>query len=97
MALAAALAMGCRIIVIDEALNMLDRPIRRSIRSLLSSLAPIPGLTVIEVTHNLQDALTADRILFLSQGTVFSTERLQIFFAVQTEAAGLFWPAALRA
>ena len=71
VALAAALAMGCRIIVIDEALNMLDRPIRRSIRSLLSSLRAIPGLTVIEVTHNLQDALTADRILFLSRGTIF--------------------------
>jgi energy-coupling factor transport system ATP-binding protein len=70
VALAAALAVGCRIIVIDEALNMLDRPIRRSIRSLLSSLRAVPGLTVIEVTHNLQEALTADRILFLSQGTI---------------------------
>jgi energy-coupling factor transport system ATP-binding protein len=70
VALATALAMGCRTIVIDEALNMLDRPTRRSIRCLLRSLRATPGLTVIEVTHNLQDALTADRILFLSQGTI---------------------------
>ncbi|MGO9570111.1 MAG: energy-coupling factor ABC transporter ATP-binding protein [Desulfomonilaceae bacterium] len=70
VALAAALAVGCRVIVIDEALNMLDRPIRLSIRSLLGSLRATPGLTVIEVTHNLQDALTAERILFLARGTI---------------------------
>ncbi len=70
VALAAVLAMGCRIVVIDEALNMLDRPIRLSIRSLLGSLRASPGLTVIEMTQNLQDALTGDRILFLSQGRI---------------------------
>jgi energy-coupling factor transport system ATP-binding protein len=70
VALAAVLAMGCRVIVIDEALNMLDRPMRLSIRSLLNSLRATPGLTVIEVTHNLHDAFNADRILFLSQGTI---------------------------
>ena len=70
VALAAALAIGCRVIVIDEALNMLDRPTRMSIRSLLRSLRTTPGLTVIEVTHNLQDALTVDRILFLARGTI---------------------------
>jgi energy-coupling factor transport system ATP-binding protein len=82
VALAAVLAMGCRIIVIDEALNMLDRPVRLSIRSLLNSLRMTPGLTVIEVTHNLQDAFTADRILFLSQGTIlFDGAAADFFFS----------------
>ncbi len=70
VALAATLAMGCRVVVVDEGLNMMDRPIRLSIRSLLSSLRESPGLTVIEVTHSLQDALAADRILFLSEGRI---------------------------
>jgi energy-coupling factor transport system ATP-binding protein len=70
VALAAVLAMGCRTIVIDEALNMLDRPTRLSIRCLLNSLRANPGLTVIEITHNLQDVFTADRMLFLSQGRI---------------------------
>jgi energy-coupling factor transport system ATP-binding protein len=82
VALAAALAMGCRTIVIDEALNMLDRPTRRSIRCLLTSLRANPGLTVIEITHNLHDALTADRILFLSRGKIsFDGTALDFLFS----------------
>lgn len=80
VALAAVLAMGCRIIVIDEALNMLDRPTRLSIRSLLNTLRANPGLTVIEITHDLQDAFAADRILFLSQGTILFDGAAADFF-----------------
>jgi energy-coupling factor transport system ATP-binding protein len=81
VALASVLAMGCRIVVVDEALNMLDRPMRQSIRSLLNSLRMSPGLTVIEVTHNLQDAFTADRILFLSRGTILFDGAVADFFS----------------
>ncbi|MGB6068881.1 MAG: energy-coupling factor ABC transporter ATP-binding protein [Desulfomonilaceae bacterium] len=70
VALAATLAMGCKVVVVDEGLNMMDRPIRLSIRSLLGSLRNSLGLTVIEVTHDFQDALAADRMLFLSQGKI---------------------------
>jgi energy-coupling factor transport system ATP-binding protein len=88
VALAAVLAMGCRVIVIDEALNMLDRAMRLSIRSLLNSLRMTPGLTVIEVTHNLQDAFAADRILFLSQGTILFDGAVADFFC---SAEGRRW------
>ena len=72
LALAALLALEARILILDEALSMLDRPIRRSIRGLVKTLSKDRGLTVIEITQNLEEALEADRLVFLSnQGMRF--------------------------
>jgi energy-coupling factor transport system ATP-binding protein len=68
LAVAATLAMGARVLVLDEALSMLDRPARRAIRALIASLQTEPGITVVEMTLDLEDALTADRLIFLSGG-----------------------------
>lgn len=70
LALAGMLAAGARVLIIDEAFTMLDRPSRLSIRSLLASLRRDPGLTLIEVTNDLEDSLAADRMVFLSQGSI---------------------------
>jgi energy-coupling factor transport system ATP-binding protein len=70
LALAATLAMGARVLILDEALSMLDRPTRRAIRSLIESLRVNHGLTVVEMTHDLEEALTGDRLIFLSGGTL---------------------------
>jgi hypothetical protein len=94
VALAAALAIGCGIIVIDEALNMLDRPMRQSIRSLLSSLRAIPGLAMIEFSDLRTLSPRTGSCSF--RRNYFSTERPD-FLCGQTEAAGRLWPAALRA
>lgn len=70
LALAGILAMGTRVMILDEALAMLDRPSRESIRSLLASLRDDLGITVVEISNRIEDILTADRIIFLSQGSV---------------------------
>lgn len=70
VALAGVMAMGARILVLDEALAMLDREARAAIRSLLNSLRPDPGLTIVEITQDLGDALECDRILFLANGSI---------------------------
>ncbi|MBI4966028.1 MAG: ATP-binding cassette domain-containing protein [Desulfomonile tiedjei] len=68
--LAGVLAAGAKVLIVDEALSMLDRPSRLSIRSLLGTLRRTPGLTIIEITHSLEEAMSADRILFLARGGV---------------------------
>jgi energy-coupling factor transport system ATP-binding protein len=68
LALAGILAMGGRILVMDEAMNMLDRPSRQAVRSLIRTLQRDPGLTVIEMTQNLEDLLSSDRTVFLAKG-----------------------------
>jgi energy-coupling factor transport system ATP-binding protein len=68
--LAACLAMGSKIFIFDEAFSMLDQSARASIRLVVEKLRLDQSLTVIEITHCLEDALAADRIVFLSHGTI---------------------------
>lgn len=70
LALAGALAAGARILILDEALNMLDRPLRTQIRALLQKLQQDPGLTIIEVTHDLENAAAADKTILFSGGSI---------------------------
>ncbi len=70
VALAGVLAMGCRTVILDEALNMLDRPTRRAIRDKILALRSDPGLTVVEVTNGLIEALSSDRVVSLSKGSI---------------------------
>jgi len=70
LAVAAMLAMGAKVLILDEAFTMLDRPTRSSVRSLVQRLHETQGLTVIEMTHNYQEIVSAERIIFLSHGDV---------------------------
>lgn len=70
VALAGILAMGMKVLILDECMTMLDRPTRASVRSLLVSLRRNPGLTIIQATNDFEDILTADRVLFLAGGEV---------------------------
>lgn len=70
LGLAGILAVGAKVLILDEAMSMLDRPSRFSIRSLLHALRRDQELTLIEITQNLEEALAADRILFLARGTI---------------------------
>jgi energy-coupling factor transport system ATP-binding protein len=67
LALAALLALDARVLILDEALSMLDKPIRGSIRLLIGALQREHGLTVIEITNNVEEAANADRLLFMSK------------------------------
>ncbi|MFC1833160.1 energy-coupling factor ABC transporter ATP-binding protein [Thermodesulfobacteriota bacterium] len=70
LALAGVLAMGCKVLVLDEALSMQDRSTRLLSRGLIRSLIKDPGLTVIEISNQVEDALTADRVLFFTEGAI---------------------------
>ncbi len=70
VALAGWLALGCRVLIIDEALSMLDRHNRNAVRRVLRELRPRAGVAIIEVTNSVEDALFADRVVFLSAGSI---------------------------
>ncbi len=70
LAVASMLAMQCRVLILDEAMTMLDRPTRTSIRSLIKELATARSLTILEITNSLEDCLTTDRILFADRGVI---------------------------
>lgn len=75
VALARALVRECDLLLLDEALNNLDEPLREKMLDLLFQLKEIYHFSCIYVTHSsLEAKMINGRILFLrdGKGTVFS-------------------------
>ncbi len=69
VALAGVLAMRPRCIVFDEATAMLDPAGRRIVREMMADLHRA-GLTIITITHFMEEALDAQRVVVLERGRV---------------------------
>ncbi|WP_010632293.1 energy-coupling factor ABC transporter ATP-binding protein [Sporolactobacillus vineae] len=70
VAIAGIVALQPLIIILDEATSMLDPEGRREIIQTVRSLNKKLGLTVLSITHDLEEAVHADRILVMNQGQV---------------------------
>lgn len=70
LAIAGVLALRPQCILADEATAQLDPLSRREIVALLHKLNRELGLTVIQVTHFLEEAALAERIVILHQGQI---------------------------
>lgn len=69
IAIAGVLAMLPNIIVFDEATAMLDPEGKHEVMEQMDALSQ-QGYTIIHVTHDMNDALLADRIIILSHGFI---------------------------
>ncbi|MFF2015378.1 energy-coupling factor transporter ATPase [Paenibacillus sp. NPDC058177] len=69
VAIAAILAMRPSILVFDEATSMLDPQERKDILEVMRTLHR-SGLTIIHITHHMDEILSADRVLLLSNGSI---------------------------
>ena len=71
MALARALVVQPRILLLDEPLSALDARIRRSLRQQIRAIQQRLELTTIFVTHDQEEALTlSDRIFLMNKGSI---------------------------
>jgi len=70
VAIAGVLAMRPRCLVLDEATSMLDPPGRRDVMETALGLCRREGLTLILITHAMEEAAAADRVLVLAGGRV---------------------------
>jgi len=68
LAIAGVLALRPQCIIADEATAMLDPLSRREIVSLLHQLNRDYGLTIIQITHLLEEAALAHRVVVMEQG-----------------------------
>ena len=68
IAIAGILAMKPKIIVLDEATSMLDPNGRKEVMSVLEKLNEEENMTVIHITHHMEEAADADRILVMDGG-----------------------------
>ena len=70
LAIAGVLALRPQCIIADEATSQLDPLSRREIVALLHQLQQEHGLTIIQVTHLLEEAAQAQRIVVMEQGQI---------------------------
>ncbi len=70
LAIAGVLAMEPKCIVLDEATAMLDPEGRQQVQKIVRWLQKERGMTVIQITHHMEEALAADRVFVMKQGSV---------------------------
>ena len=78
VALARAIAAEPRIILFDEPLSALDPPLRKHLRSIIRSIHDSLKITVIYVTHDIEEAFAiSDRILVMKDGKVVTIKNAE--------------------
>ncbi|KRK71132.1 energy-coupling factor ABC transporter ATP-binding protein [Lacticaseibacillus nasuensis] len=73
VAIAGIVAQTPDIIILDEATSMLDPAGRQEILSLIRELRAARPLTVVSITHDIDEAALADRIVLLNDGEIVET------------------------
>ena len=70
VALACALMLEPRILVLDEALTMIDINEREELLKIIKNYNTKKRVTVISFTHNLDEAIYSDRLIILNKGKI---------------------------
>ena len=70
IAIAGIIAMAPQCIVLDEATAMLDPAGRREVLSTIETLHRDMGITVVLITHHMDEAILADRVVVMNEGRV---------------------------
>ena len=98
VAIAGALAMRPKLLILDEATSMLDPQGRDEVLKTVRALREEIGLTVLSITHDVEEALFADRVLFMNDGKKYAEGTPSEIFALGDKLVefGLELPFAMR-
>jgi energy-coupling factor transport system ATP-binding protein len=72
VAIASILAIQPSIILLDEATSMLDPKGRLEVMNTIHSLKQTENITVVSITHDLEEAAKADRMIVFNKGTIYA-------------------------
>ena len=86
IAIAGALAMHTKALVLDEPTAMLDPVGRREVLAVVKRLHEEQGITVLYITHFMEEAAAADRIVVMEKGQIAADGTPREIF---TDAAGM--------
>ena len=98
VAIAGVIAMQPEIIVLDEPTAMLDPQGRKEVVDTAYALCKARGMTVVFITHHMDECVDADRLIVLSNGSVAADGKPAEVFANRTlmEREGLDVPETTR-
>ena len=78
VAIAGALALNPEILILDEATSMLDPKGKSTVRKVIDRIhKENPDLTIISITHDIDEALLADQVFILSHGKLVGNGKPQ--------------------
>jgi energy-coupling factor transport system ATP-binding protein len=89
VAIASVLALEPAIIILDEATSMLDPRGREEVLTTIRELKESRRITVISITHDLEEAAKADRIIVMNKGEVYKEGLPEEIFALDEELVQL--------
>ena len=81
VAIAGIIAMRPKYIVFDEPTAMLDPQGRREVMETMQRLNKEEGLTVVNITHFMEEAVLADRVVVKEQGKVILVDTPRVVFS----------------
>ena len=70
VAIAGVLAMNLKIIILDEATSMLDPKGKREINALIDELHKKTNLTILSITHDIEEVVKSDQVIVLNEGKI---------------------------
>ena len=89
IAIAGVIAMEPACIVLDEATAMLDPEGRREVLETIHALNREKGITVVLITHHMDEALEADRVIVMNSGKIALDGAPKEVFARVDELRGM--------
>lgn len=94
LAIAGILALSPKVLVLDESTAMLDPQGRREVLKVAHELNREHGMTVLHITHYMDEAANADRVIVMTDGTIAADGTPHEIFADKEliRSAGLSLP-----
>ncbi|MFT8459672.1 MAG: energy-coupling factor ABC transporter ATP-binding protein [Liquorilactobacillus ghanensis] len=89
VALAGVIALQPKVIILDEATSMLDPEGRRDVIQLIHELKMQHDFTIISITHDIDEAALADRVVVLDDGKIIESAPPEQVFAHGKELVSL--------
>ncbi|WP_028044751.1 energy-coupling factor transporter ATPase [Candidatus Stoquefichus massiliensis] len=89
VAIAGILAMSPSIIILDEATSMLDPKGRHEINALVHQLNKDRDITILSITHDIEEAALSDYVILLSDGHVIDSGKPEEVLMKQEEIESL--------
>ncbi len=97
IAIAGVLAIKPELMILDEATGMLDPDGRREVLDVVTKLHEDEGMGVLMITHFMEEAALADRIIILDKGRVVADGGKELFETPEVfTGAGLDLPISVR-
>jgi len=93
VAIAGLLAMKPEVLILDESTSMLDPKGRKEVLNIAHKLNKEEGITIILITHYMDEAIDADKVIVLKGGSIVKEGTpKEIFFDEKSLSSGLTCP-----